>query len=594
MKKALLFLSLLFVQQVFSQNLPILWTHTHETGIFDGSATGAIAYDKNSKRLFSINNSTLELEIIDYSDPHKAYLLKTVDLSQFVSRANSVSVDKGTVAVAGEGASAQLPGKLLFFDQDGKYVNQFTTGPMPGMVTFTPLGDKVIVANEGGPNDSYTADPQGSVSILYNIGFGVDILTQSDMQTVTFEELDSTAYDPLIRIFGPDSISQIPSHSLEPEYVSVSPDGTKAFVSLQENNALAIVDLGPTASLDTVIGLGYKNHGVYGLDASDVADSINIRTYNRLFGMYQPDGLASFENNGQTYVMSANEGAARDYSGYSEVQRVSQLALDPQNFPNPFPMVYDSILGRLQVSTTLGDVNDDMLFDSLFAFGGRSVSIWDNQGQLVWDSGDEIEQMLASLYTDNFNSDNNDNNSYKSRSDNQGPEPSCVVTGEVDGIPFAFVGLKRMSGFMIYDISNPASPQFVSYELRRNFNTPATDDQKNDLGPENMVFLPAGNSHTGFALLFVANEVSGTISLYQMGQGVGLEEGYEVPEFSFYPNPSAGIFHGEISGDYKVYDSTGRLVKTVKDQFNIDLSSEKPGFYVIRNEEGMALRVIKK
>lgn len=596
MKKHLFFLFAVAISfGASAQSLPILHTHTYETGIFNAAGTKVIAYDINSQRLFSVNKDQLELDIIDYSNPNKAYILKSVDLSPFIGNVNGVAVDKSTVAVVGEGVSSQMPGKLLFFDEDGNYVNQFTTGAKPDMVTFTPLGDKVLVANEGSPSDNYQSDPEGSVSILFNIGFGVGSLNQGDVQTVNFRKLDTTAYDPLINIYGIDSVQQVPSQNLEPEYISVSPDGTQAFVSLQENNAIAVISLtNNSANLDTVVGLGYKNHNLVGLDASDQATAINIRTFKNLYGMYQPDGLSSFTAGGQTYVASANEGAARDYSGYSEVRRVNQLALDPGNFPNPLPLINDTVLGRLKVSTSLGDPNGDGLYDSLFAFGGRSWSVWDAQGQLVWDSGDEIEQMLATLYPQNFNSDYANNTSYKSRSDDKGPEPECIVTGDVDGTTYAFVGLERMSGFMIYDLSNPASPQFVSYELHRDFSSPASDDQKNDLGPEHMVFIPANRTQTGFAYLFVANEVSGTINLFQMGQGVSLEEGYKVPDPSFYPNPSTGLFSTDVQGSYHVYDSSGRLVKTVEDQFNIDLSGEDSGFYVIRNEEGVAIRVIKR
>ena len=573
-----------------AQNLPFVKMHTYHTGVFNDGGTEIIAFDKNSQRLFSINHHDNTLDIIDYSDITKPYKISSIDLSIYLARANSVAVSFGLVAVVGEGTTPQLPGKLLFFDQDGVYLSQFTIGPVPRMVTFTNGGNKVLIACEGAPSDDYQSDPYGLVNII-DISFGFPTTTQSYMKTVDFERLDTVAYDPLVRIFGNNG-SEPPSRDIEPEYVTVNANDTKAYVSLQENNAIAIIDIN-SATLDTVVGLGYKDFSTSGLDASDMAGSININTYSHLFGMYQPNALAAYENNGNTYIYSANEGASRHYSGYSEEVRVHNLPVSISTFPNFSTLLNDSVLGRLKVTNTLGDGNNDNIYDSLFCFGGRSFSIWDENAQLLWDSGDDFEQTLKQLFAANFNSDYDDNSSRKSRSDDMGPQPNALAIGTVDSNTYVFITLERMGGIMIYDITNPTNPQFVMYDLNRDFSKPASNANAGDLGPQKLVFVPATQSPSGYPLLYVSNKISGTITLYQLGLNVGLPED-DVKKSNFFPNPSSGIFESARKADYSVYDINGKLITTVKNKNRLDLSHQAAGFYIIKDGAGNAVRVVKK
>ncbi len=586
----LILLFLLSATVPYAQIPPFEKGGTYKTNIFDDSGTRIIAYDRTSQRVFSTNVSENKLDILDFHDIKKPYLVKQVDLSPYIGKVHAVAAALGIVAVVGEGSSPQSMGKILFFNQNGAYQSQYPVGPLPHMVTFSPSSNLVLVANEGVPDDSYTIDPLGSVTI-FNISSGIQNISPAFINTVTFEELDSTAYDPLINIYGNDSM-QLPSQDIEPEYIAVDSSSTKAYVTLQENNALAIIDIA-SATLDTVIGFGYKDYSQVGLDASDVANNINITTYNRLFGMYQPDGISTFKSGGQTYLATANEGASRTYTAYNEEIRMKDILLDNPKFSNSATLKNDTVLGRLKLTKTLGDPGD-LRYENLYTFGGRSFSIWDDNGQLVWDSGDDFEQTLAQLYASEFNSDYDDNNSYKSRSDDRGPEPQAIAVGNVQGKTYAFIGLERMGGIMIYDVTDPTSPQFVMYELNRDFSKAANDPDAGDLGPEEIVFVPAATSFNGVATIFVSNQVSGTITIYQMGLGVGLEEGYALPETSIYPNPSKGIFNASETATYKVYNSAGKLIKTVFNYNQIDLTGEADGFYIIRNEEGQALRVIKK
>ncbi|AEV32541.1 hypothetical protein Oweho_1551 [Owenweeksia hongkongensis DSM 17368] len=574
----------------FSQTIPFAKLNTRGTGIFDAGGTEIVAFDKNNNYVYTTNRSLNRVEVYDYSDVSKPKFLHYLDVSPYVSTITGVDVYLQQVAVVGYN-NPQSPGKLMFFDEKGTPTGQFPAGAMPSMVTFSIYGTWVLVANEGEPSDDYTTDPEGSVSML-NISNGVANTSPSSVKFVNFQGLDTTAYDYLIHIYGNNGL-QLPSQDLEPEHIAINPASTKAYVTLQENNAVAVIDLA-TATLDTVLALGYKDFSVTGLDASDTESDIDIKPYNRLFGMYQPDGIASYSANGNIYFATANEGKARDYSAYSELAKVTDFIFDANAFPNYVNIYQDSVLGRLDITNTLGNNDNDLFQDSLFCFGGRSFSIWDENGQLVWDSGDQFEQITAQMFPNEFNSDDDDNNSRKSTSNEKGPEPESIVIGEVDGTPYAFITLKKMGGIMIYDISDPTSPKFEMYELNRDFSKAANSAGAGDLGPSSLEFIPANVSPTGFAMLLVANEVSGTITAYEMGIGIGIEEYYMVEDEAIFPNPSTGIFNTTYEGDYKVYNMDGKLVKSITNHTVIDLKDQPAGIYIIKNTEGQAIKAVKK
>lgn len=234
--------------------------------------------------------------------------------------------------------------------------------------------------------------------------------------------------------------------------------------------------------------------------------------------MYQPDGIDSFKVRGKTFYITANEGDARD----PEVERIEDVVLDPAVFPDAATLQMEENLGRLQITTRLGDTDSDGDFDELFSFGGRSFSIWDDRGKLVYDSADDFEQITAAVLPDQFNSNNDDNDSFDSRSDDKGPEPEGVVVGKIGQKTYAFIGLERISGIMVYDITKPTSPKFIEYVNNRNFGVDAQnpDDSSNplagDLGPEGLFFIPSSESPNGKALLVVGNEISGTTTVYEI------------------------------------------------------------------------------
>lgn len=244
------------------------------------------------------------------------------------------------------------------------------------------------------------------------------------------------------------------------------------------------------------------------LDASDRDDEIRRLNWP-VEGMFMPDSVASFEIMGKTYYITANEGDARN-----EDARVSSLDLDDTRFPNEATLKLQEELGRLEVSEIDGDTDQDGDYDRLLAYGARSFTIWDRFANLVFDSGDDFSEILATFYPGDFNSNNDENGSFDSRSDAKGCEPEAVATGDFNGKTLAYVGLERMGGIMIYDVTDPSAPEFVNYVLSRDFGAEAT--AAGDLGPEGIITIPTTDSSLAAPLVVVANEVSGTTTLYEV------------------------------------------------------------------------------
>ncbi len=506
---------------------------TYSTGIYDDAASAITTYDPTTENIFVTNKSANQIDILNLKNPTTPSLTKSIKIETINSdlgSVNSVAFSNGILAAAVENKNTQAPGQVLFFDATGNFLDSVNVGALPDMLTFTPDGNQLLVANEGEPSDDYLVDPEGSVSII-DLANGVGNLTQQDVTNVGFDNV-SLVGD--VRIFGPGaSVAQ----DLEPENITVAEDGKKAWVTLQENNAIAVLDL-VDKEFEKVVGLGTKDHSVEGsgLDASDRDGEINITTYNNLHGLYQPDEIDSYSVDGKTYLVTANEGDSRQYEfedangeeqvALDEESRVKDLTLDPNAFPNAEELQQDEVLGRLEVTNTMGDTDGDGDFDKLFAFGGRSFSIWDEDGNLVWDSGDELEQIVARQFPDFFNS-NNDENNFDNRSENKGPEPEGITIGQVDDRFIAFVGLERVGGVVSYDVSDPHNPVFLDYTNNRDFSVVFDVDEEGDpdptaeqlaavgdLGIEGVLFIPAEDSPHNQPLVVVGNEVSGTTTVF--------------------------------------------------------------------------------
>lgn len=471
---------------------------TYATGAWDEGASEIVAFDKQTQRLFVVNAQAGTVDVLDASQP--GALTKVGELS--TPGANSVAVSHGLVAVAEQADPKHENGTVSFFDAATlENLNTVTVGALPDMVTFTPNGKKVLVANEGEP-EGYEAgqvDPVGSVSVI-DVTRGADRAT---VATAGFESFDADALRAEgVRISGPGATA---AQDIEPEYIAIDKKGQTAYVTLQENNAMAIVDI-KSGTVTDIVALGLKDHSVAGngLDASDKDKKINIAT-GPVKGLYMPDGISTFEAKGKTYTVSANEGDAREYDGWADEVRIKSLKLDPTVFPNAKDLQKDANLGRLNV--VVDSPNTDGVYTELWSYGGRSITIRDAAGNLVWDSGDALERMTAAFDPASFNGEGQEDGSFSfdDRSDNKGPEPEGVTTGKIGGRTYAFVGLERFSAIAVFDITNPASPTEAGIFRH-----------EGDIAPEGLLFVPASDSPTHKPLLVVGNEVSGTTTVWQI------------------------------------------------------------------------------
>lgn len=500
-------------------------TGTYATGTFGKEAAGIVDHDAASQRIFVTNADTHGIDAIDISDPANPVLDGTFDVSPYGNKANSVAVHNGLVVVAVEASPKQDPGRVVFFDAATlTHINNLQLGSLPKMVTFTPDGNFILVANEGEPADDYSVDPEGSISIIDLRTIAPADLTQVDVVSADFTAFNNQPLDPSVRIFGPGATA---AEDFEPEYITVfgsGPDNWEALVTLQENNAVAVVKV-DAARVDRVLGLGFQNHNTYSgnIDASDKDGRINIYRWPVL-GMYQPDSIASFVRGGQTYFVTANQGASRDYSAFSEVQRVKDLFLDASTFPKAASLQLDENLGRLKITNSFGDIDGDGDFDALYSYGTRSFSIWSlesgsEKGQLTLnrDSGRSFMETIASKLPENFNSSEDDNDSFDTRSDDKGSEPEGIVTGDVSGRTLVFIGLEAVGGIMVYEISPFGWPNLLQYINTRDFSEVAGPGAGGDMSPEGMVFIKASDSPNGKPLLVVSYKVSGSTTIYQIG-----------------------------------------------------------------------------
>lgn len=575
----------------------------YSSGEFDEAAAEIPAYDPASQRAFIVNAQQGVADVLNMSAPATPVSLGALDANGIAAGAvvNSVAVRDGIVALAVEAAVKTDPGYVAFYRADDlTEISHVTVGSLPDMLAFTPDGNYVLVANEGEPSDNYEDDPVGSISVIDVTDIENPVVATADFAAFNDQAAELRAAG--VRIYGPDATV---AQDLEPEYIAISADSSTAWATLQENNALAKIDIA-TATVTDILPLGFKDHGVdgNGMDATDEDGLINIDTFAGVRGLYLPDAMAAYDVEGATFLVTANEGDARAWGedndaywavdgepdqGFVEEFRVKHLVhssgfdrragddLPPQlrelaagALLNPDTFAYcnavagdpgdcreDDILGRLNITWTMGyrtdetgapvmfntsgevdPAGDRLMYDALYSYGGRSFSIWNADGEQVWDSGDQIEQFLASEdcmlgsarnipCADYFNTGHDEGSAMDSRSDAKGPEPEGLTIGKLGDKTFVFVGLERMGGILVYDITNPEAPVFMDYlNSREDWTTedPSTVlAEAGDLGPEGLVFVSAADSPNGTPLLIVGNEVSGTTAVYEIEEHFAAE-----------------------------------------------------------------------
>ena len=522
-------------------------------GTYDGGGLARAeiaAFDAASARMFISNDDENQVDIVDISDPTAPTLVSSVDMSAYGDGVNGVAAHDGLVVAALErdpvfhgetGVATAVTGSAIFFDTDGTVVAEVGVGVLPDMVTFSPDGTKVVVAGEaepicatdalGGGEESdpdLATDPPGTIAVIGvndGVPFGAaDILDFSGFDTDTLKAAG-------VRIFWPGSDA---STDLEPEYVVASDDSSTAFVTLQEANAVAVVDLA-TPAISAVVPLGTKDFSSLLMDASNRDDEINLQNWD-VEGIYMPDAIDTYTVGGATYLVTANEGDSRDYDCYSEEARMKDLFdADEVGYTSALTDELTAAtgdneqLGRLN-STTAMPTTDPV--DQLYMWGARSFTIWNTSGEVVYDPGSEFEEYIAANYPDYFNANADDEagsavdmvasmaDGVDARSDDKGSEPEAVAVGKIGERYYAFVGLERQGGIMVYDVTDPTDGQFEDYvnlaldehAAGGDFTGPGTTD----VSPEGVVFVSVADSPTGKPLVIVANELSGTTTIYEV------------------------------------------------------------------------------
>ncbi len=556
-------------------SLSLIGSTTAVADNFDKSAAEILAYHPDSRIVYVVNSAEKSVARVGLSDPSSPVVLSSqIDVATDVLRyfgggrnapmslgsVNSLDVFGDYMAVAIEAEVKQEDGYVAFYSLTGArptLVSAVKVGALPDKVGFSPDGNYIVVANEGEPNDDYSNDPEGSITVVdVSGGFDSPVASQAGFQAFNGGGLE-----------GPVRISakaQSIAQDLEPEFIAFSEDSSTAFVTLQENNAVAILDLA-TAEVTAVLGIGFKNHGLPGneLDASNKDDGVNVRNWS-IFGTYMPDGFDAYTVNGTTYLVTANEGDGREYVSdaadeadctaqggflfddvdcFHYLDEIRVKDLDASQFtPDLVAKLGDDFqdsdkLGRLKMITDLGledpaacttlastgqpiSYPDEApvpgcVYEAIYSFGARSFTIWDTEtGRPVFDSGSDFEVITAQQLGESFNA-SNDSNDGDDRSDDKGPEPEAVEIATINDNTFAFIALERVGGVMVYNITNPQNAEFVQYINPRDFTVGDDVVEANGagpLGPEDIKFVTQDDA----MYLLVSNEVSGTLSVYSV------------------------------------------------------------------------------
>ncbi|WP_445479121.1 choice-of-anchor I family protein [Lysinibacillus irui] len=469
----------------------------------DGGATEIVAYNADNHKYYVINGTTKQIEVVPLQKNTAFTSLKaekSINLEKALKEVKpnfsygdvtsiSISTESDIIVAAVQAADYNDNGLAVLLDYSGSILHVVEAGKQPDMITFTPDGKKILVANEGEPREGYemAADPEGSVSI---IELSTD-MAKTASKNVTFKAMDAQREELVAKGIILKKKTN-PSVDFEPEYIAVNSMSDKAYITLQEANAIATLDLTKGEWIN-VQPLGFKDHSKEKNALDFMKDNkIDITTEN-LFGIYMPDGIASYEVNGKTYLVTANEGDSRDWNGYINEKETE-------------------LKGNEVVLFDSSDY-DGLQPEALYSFGARSFSIYEaDTMKQVYDSGSDFEKVIADSLPEYFNASNN-NTKLDNRSGKKGPEPEDVKIGQIGNRTYAFIGIERVGGIMMYDITKPNAPVFVQYFNERDF----SENIKGDVSPEGLTFIPASTSSTGLPTLLAAHEVSGTVTAFTFG-----------------------------------------------------------------------------
>lgn len=469
----------------------------------DGGVAEIVKYNKYNQTMYLVSGKTQSVHIVNLNNVNSnsnttLEATKTVTLESIgINDAGDitsvdVSPDGKEIAIAIQHKDYDKNGYIARFDANGQLISIHEAGIQPDMITYSPDGSLILTANEGEPRQGYeagTVDPKGSITAL-------------DTNTNQSYDIDFTAFDSAesrAALVADNVIIKkdtAPSVDFEPEYITISNDSLTAYVTLQEANSIATIDL-TTKQVTRVDSLGFKDYSSGGnkVDLYKKDDAINITNTDEFLGIYMPDGISSYEVDGKTYLLTANEGDSREWGDY--INEVEEK------------------YGESKSKIVTLNTDDYDGFDDLskkYLFGGRSFSIIDASTMtMVSDSNGEFEEITAKLLPEYFNC-SNDDISFEDRSGKKGPEPEDIKTMIIDGKVMAFIGLERIGGVMMYDVSDPTNPTYVDYLNLRDF----SDDISGSVSPEGLCTISAKDSPTNKPMLIIANEVSGDVNVVEV------------------------------------------------------------------------------
>lgn len=469
----------------------------------DGAVAEIVAYNADTKEAYVVNGQDGLLYIFNVTE---------TGLSQKASKdmrglvegfaygdMTSVAVDtvNDRIAVALQAENYADPGRIVLLDYDLEMTAAYEAGVQPDMVTFTHDGSKVLSANEGEPRKGYgegAVDPAGSITIVN--------LTDGTAINAGFEAFDAAALAAEGVLIGmANGEMNTAAADLEPEYIAVSADDSMAYVSLQEANAIAAVDL-TAGEVVSVRSMGFKDLSLEENAIDLVEDGkYEAKTYPDALGVYMPDAISVYEADGVNYLVTANEGDSREWTDYLNEAEVTLTASDGSQV--------EEVRVLDKTCTTLPDESKEYLY------GGRSFAIYNaDTMELVYESGNEFEARTAAYLPAWFNC-SNDNIDIDDRSAKKGPEAESVTVGQIGNDMYAFIALERIGGVMVYNVTQPAEAAYVNYINTRDF----SEDIKEDVSPEGLCFISSNDAPTGKPMLLAACEVSGTVAAYTMGGG---------------------------------------------------------------------------
>lgn len=470
----------------------------------NGGAAEIVKYNKDNKYLYVVTGLTDGVDIVDMSKIERGKensfsKVKKIDMNAMTSSVNlsygdvtsiDINTDSDLVTMCVQAAEYNKNGAVFFTDYDGNYISHYEVGNQPDMVTFTPDGKKVLVANEGEAREGYDSsnvDPEGSVSII-DISKGVKNAT---VTTADFVKYDNQISD-LIKNNVLIKTGSKPSLDFEPEYICVSDDSKYAYVTIQENNAIGTIDI-EKGEFIKINGLGFKDFSKGNNKLDLIKDkSINIKNQN-VYGAYMPDGIATFNQNGTQYVVFGTEGDWRVWGSYCNYE---EIKIDGE---------------KVRVFTD--DAYQGLDSSKTYIFGGRSFVVCKaDTMEMVYESGCDFETITSQGNTADYFNSSNDKVELDNRSGKKGPEPEDAKVLKVNDKIYAFISIERTGGLMMYDVTNPSSSKYVDYITTRDYSSAI----KKDVGPEGLCTLEGSLSPTGYPLVFMANEVSGTVSVYEV------------------------------------------------------------------------------